>query len=79
MQGKCLFSGFWRVASARDKLAGDIRSLVAALRLLLQHIGEEEQLQHEEDDEQLYYYHCPQHLSDGHATETVGIEVIHLI
>ena len=42
--------GSTAIGSAPHQLASHIGRLVAVVRLLLQHIGEEEEFQHKEDD-----------------------------
>ena len=71
--------GVAAIGSAPHQLASHIRRLVAVVRLLLQHIGEEEEFQHKEDDKQLDEDDCPQHPAEGHGAEAVSIEPVHLI
>ena len=53
--------------------------LVPLLSVLLQEVGEEEQLQHHEYHKQLYQYDGPERAPQLHRAETIVIEVEYFI
>ena len=53
----------------------DVASFVA-LGILLQEIGEEEQLQHHENDKKFDEDDGPQRLAQAHVPETINVEVV---
>ena len=63
---------------AVGEFGGYVAGLVA-LRMLLEEIGEEKDLEHHKDDEQLDEYDGPQRPAQAHVPETVGVEVVDTI
>ena len=53
--------------------------LVPLLSVLLQEVGEEEQLEHHEDHKQLDEYDGPERAPQFHRPETVVIKVVNFI
>ena len=68
----------FKLLSPLYQLTGYKASLVA-LSMLLQEVGEEEQLQYHKDNEEFYQYYRPESPSECHRTKTIIIKVIHLV